>query len=94
MAEFCEKCYEEMFGDLNKKPAKKILSKELELCEGCGEMKHVVVGEKGVYYFMGERFLPRPFVYIHIPLYILWRIILIPYTIYQRKRWEKEDKSK
>lgn len=42
MAEFCRECFFKTFEvDLKKK--KIILSKDLELCETCGEWKNVVV---------------------------------------------------
>lgn len=41
MAEFCLECWEEINPDYEI-PANYILSKELELCEGCGEWKHVL----------------------------------------------------
>lgn len=47
MSEFCEECWNEMFGDLEGDDVEHVLSKELELCEGCAKYKHVVVGEKG-----------------------------------------------
>lgn len=42
MAEFCAKCFDKINGtDSNKR--KYILSKNLELCEECGQWAHVVV---------------------------------------------------
>lgn len=42
MAEFCKECLMEIYGvDLKKK--KIIMSKDLDLCENCGEWKPVVV---------------------------------------------------
>lgn len=45
VAEFCVKCYNEMF-KLNTPEEEYILSDNPELCEGCGEMKHVVIMER------------------------------------------------
>lgn len=45
MAEFCLKCWNELNG--TDFPASEyILSEELELCEGCGEFKKVIVTER------------------------------------------------
>lgn len=41
MAEFCLECWEEINPD-DDIPANYTLSEELELCEGCGEWKHVL----------------------------------------------------
>lgn len=42
MAEYCVKCFSKIFNEKPKK-GKYILSKEPDLCEGCGEWKQVVV---------------------------------------------------
>lgn len=41
MAEFCRKCYIEICGGSEDDPL--VMSDELDLCEGCGEWKQVVV---------------------------------------------------
>ena len=48
MAEFCKDCYVRVCGGREDDPV--ILSDELELCEGCGEYKPVVVciGQPGL----------------------------------------------
>lgn len=46
MAEFCLDCLEKLDGREYRK-RDFYLSKELELCEGCGEWKHVVLAERG-----------------------------------------------
>lgn len=42
MAEFCLDCWNELNGE-DEPPENYILSQELELCEGCGEWKQVIV---------------------------------------------------
>ena len=42
MAEFCFECLNEML-DYEEKKEDYVLSRQLDLCEGCGEMKRVVV---------------------------------------------------
>ena len=45
MAEFCLKCWNEI--NKTDDPASKyILSKELDLCEGCGKRTHVIVAQR------------------------------------------------
>ena len=45
MAEFCPVCWNEI-NDFDDPPEAYILSWGYELCEGCGEHKRVVVGER------------------------------------------------
>lgn len=45
MAEFCVDCWNELNGT-NDPPENFVVSKELDLCEGCAQMKHVVIAIK------------------------------------------------
>ena len=45
MAEFCLKCWNEINGT-DDPPGKYVMSEEENLCEGCGEMKRVIVTER------------------------------------------------
>lgn len=45
MAEFCLECWNELNGT-DKPKSYYILSEELELCEGCGEWKNVIISER------------------------------------------------
>lgn len=69
MASFCLECWNKI-NNRNDPPRKYIISKSLDLCEGCGEWKHVLVMERKYYYF-------RKFRFIIIPVYIIWRIIFL-----------------
>ncbi len=73
MAEFCFNCFNKV-NEINEPESKYILSEDLCLCEECGQYKRVVM-EKKAYYLYRFRFLTVPF-------YIIWRIIIVPYTIY------------
>lgn len=42
MAEICEDCYRRIYGEKDKL----VMSEELDLCEECGKIKHVVVRVK------------------------------------------------
>lgn len=60
MAEFCLECFNEYVlpdGYRKRKEKDVTLSKELELCEGCGELKHVVVYDRPK--AIWRRLLPR-----------------------------------
>ena len=45
MAEFCLECWNKMNGTKHSK-RKYVLSKDLDLCEGCGELKHVIIKKR------------------------------------------------
>ena len=45
MAEFCLECWNKLNG-FQKTERDDILSKERDLCEGCGEMRPVIEGER------------------------------------------------
>ena len=45
MAEFCLDCWNKM-NEMKDSPRRYILSRELDLCEGCGEYKRVIVVER------------------------------------------------
>ena len=45
MAEFCLTCWNNMH-NTSLKEKDFVISKELDLCEGCGKMKFVIVGTK------------------------------------------------
>lgn len=45
MAEFCLDCWNELNGT-NYSKRKYVVSKDLDLCEGCGEWKHVIICQR------------------------------------------------
>ena len=45
MAEFCLDCFNKL-NNTNHKPYEYVLSKELDLCEGCGKLTHVIVTKR------------------------------------------------
>ena len=88
MAEFCLECWNKI--NNTNYPAKKfILTDEYDLCEGCGELKKVVIMERRHYYRHKFRLFLIPFKMTYWVLYFLWRLIILPYTIYQYKKYEK-----
>lgn len=50
MAEFCLECWNRI-NETNDDEGKYILSKDLTLCEECGEWKNVIVAERKGYYW-------------------------------------------
>ena len=59
MAEFCLECWNKINEDCDDK-RKYILSKDLELCDGCGEWKNVIVAmRKGYYWHKIKRYICR-----------------------------------
>lgn len=84
MAEFCFECFKRIH-EIEDSESKYIISDTLDLCEGCGKWKRIVVAEKRGYYLYKFRF-------ILVPLYILWRIIIVPYTIYNYRKMRKNKR--
>ena len=67
MAEICLECWRKINGD-KIKHRKYILSKDLDLCDECGEWKHVIIMSRNAYY-------RRKFRYIVLPLQTIYEII-------------------
>ncbi len=87
MAEFCLECWNKM-NNTNDGAEKFFLTDELELCEGCGEWKQVIITECKGYYAYKLRYLLLPFKIICGIIYFICRLILSPNLIY------KDNKSK
>lgn len=80
MAEFCVECWIEIFAR-NDSPDEYAVTNYLDLCEGCGECKPVVIGKKKD---IARRRIRRIFFPIRIILttiYVLWRLLIFPYLI-------------
>jgi len=77
MAEFCLDCYNELNGT-NDKSSKFIISKELDLCEGCGEYKQIVVAYKKDYILYRLRIVIIVSKILTIPFYLFWRFAIYP----------------
>lgn len=78
MSETCLECWNKE-NKSNDKPIKYILSKELELCEECGEYKHTIIMYRSAYY-------ARKFRYILFPFKFIFMILRIPYVLYYIRR--------
>ena len=88
MSEICFDFFNEIM-EGNDKESNYILSDELYICEECGEFKHVIVVAKRSYYKRKFRYLLFPFLLVYKTLYVLWRIVLLPYLIYQQRKASK-----
>ena len=86
MAEYCLDCWNTINGTRDKK-RKYIMSKGLDLCEGCGEYKRVVIVKRKYYYY-------RRFKYILLPLYVIGRILILPYLLYKDHNMQKGKTTK
>lgn len=75
MAEFCLECWNKI-NERKDNERKYIISKDLGLCEGCGELKPVIIMERKAYY-------------IHKFRYFIWRLMLLPYLIFKYNKSKK-----
>ncbi len=89
MAEFCLKCWNELNGTEDSE-SKYIMSDDVWLCEGCGEWKKVIVIERKSYYLYKFRFLIMPIKFIGIVLFVLWRLVILPYLVFKYRESLKE----
>lgn len=85
MAEFCLDCWNEMNGT-NDPPEKYIITDDFTLCEGCGEFKPVIVIDREEYYRYKCRFVLFPVRLVCTVLYVLWKVITLPYRAYKRRK--------
>lgn len=84
MAEICLDCWNKI-NRTNDSESKYILSKELDLCEECGEWKNVIVTEKKSYIYRKLRFMIFPFKLVYM---IIKFFILLPFE----NRSDKKEK--
>ena len=80
MADFCLDCWNKL-NESNDNKSKYIFSKELDLCEGCGEWKHVIVEERWYYYQYKLRYFILPFRVVCGIILFLLRLLFLPYMI-------------
>ncbi len=90
MAEICLQCWNKINGT-NDPPSKYIISKDLELCEECGKLTHVIIVERKYYYLHKFRFIIFPFKIVYVILLVLCRIITSPYLIYKYKKTKGKE---
>lgn len=85
MAEFCLDCWNKI-NETNDPPRKYVISKHLDLCEGCGQMTHVILMERKYFYRRILRLVFFPLKIVFTIFYTLWRILILPYSIYKQKK--------
>jgi len=89
MAEFCLECWSKI-NESKDIPKKYIFSKDLELCEGCGEWKTVIVVERKFYYRYKLRYVTLPFRIICKTIYFLFKLLMLPYLSYRYNKREDD----
>ncbi len=83
MAEFCFECWNKINGT-NDPKSKYIISKDVYFCEHCCQWKRVIVEPKKYYYKNKIRKIMMPFI-------IIWRILMIPVTLYKFKKIRQKE---
>ncbi len=90
--EFCLECFRKINGPEYKK-RKYVLTKELNFCEECGELKRTVFMERIYYYMRKFRYVIFPFKVIYIIVDFILRLMLLPLFIYKRKKRKNSNNS-
>lgn len=83
MAEFCLDCWNKI-NETDESEWDYVLSEDLELCEGCGEFKHVIIMERTEYYTHKFGIFAMPIMMACNIVYIIRSLILLPYLIFKR----------
>ena len=81
MAEFCLDCWNKIHESKDSEK-KYILSKDLELCEGCGEWKPIIMKRKTHYMYEFKYFI-LPFRIICRILCFVCRMLTLPFFIFK-----------
>ena len=76
MAEFCLECWNKL-NNSHYSEKKYIISDYLDLCEGCGELKPVIVIERKACFMHKFRYFIFPVKII----YVLCKLVLLPFLI-------------
>lgn len=85
MAEFCLECWNRI-NETDDDAKKYVISKDLWLCEGCAEFKPVIIAERKYYYLRKLRVVLFPVHLFCLIVYLLWRILLLPYLLWDCHR--------
>lgn len=84
MEDFCLDCWNKM-NKTNDPPKKYVISKDLDVCEGCGKWRRVILAERKYFYLHKFRYIILPFKIAYAIILLFGRILILPYTIYKRK---------
>ncbi|MBR5155412.1 MAG: hypothetical protein IKW62_02880 [Clostridia bacterium] len=91
MAEFCLNCWNKI-NKTNDNERKYIISKDLDLCEGCGEWKPVIIMERKAYYIHKFKYFILPFRAICNVLYFICIFLILLYLVVKYYKSENKDK--
>ena len=80
MAEYCMDCWIELFAG-NDSPDEYAVTESLDLCEGCGKYKQVVIGKKKDIARRKIGYIFFPFKLLFTTIYLMWRLLIFPYLI-------------
>ncbi len=88
MAEFCLDCWNK-FNHTNDGEENYVISRYLDLCEGCGEYKHVIIVDKRENYYNHycNNFLSE---IACGTIYSFWRLFTFPFRVYKWYRSRKK----
>lgn len=84
MSEFCLECWNKINGTKHSK-RRYVLSRDLELCEGCGEWQHVIIMERNGYHMHNYGYIFWPLEIICCIICFIYKLLKLPYTIYKKK---------
>lgn len=88
MADFCLDCWNKI-NKTNDSGRKYILTEDLELCEGCGEWKRVIIAKRNSYYMYELRYVTFPIEIIGDFIYLLLRLFMLLCSFFKRKILKK-----
>ena len=83
MANFCLECWNAI-NETNYSPRKYIFSKTLDLCEGCGKQKYIIVIERKSFYLNLLQSFIFPFKFICTAIsYILYVPLILSHRLFK-----------
>ena len=89
MAELCFDCLNETMGGKEDR-RKYVYSDYLDLCEGCGQYKKVVLCKRGfLYYIRKFRIIIYPLMLICFPLILIYSLCVRLYCVIKFKKYKK-----
>ncbi len=84
MAEFCLECWNKLNGTKYDKD-KYIISKDLDLCEGCGEWKHIIIMARNAYKIPYLCYISLPIEILQLILSNIWKLMLLIFNYIKTK---------
>lgn len=87
MAEFCVDCWNKL-NETNNSEKRYVISDYLDLCEGCGYYKPVIIMERKAYYMRKFKCFIMPLKIIWYVLCLMCALLLLPLLLY---KYNKND---